>query len=195
MIVNPLISIEKEKGPVTQDLSSKLFEERIIFLFHEITDDLAASIISQLIFLDSISQEDITLYINSPGGSVSAGLAIYDTMNFIKSDVRTICVGMAASMASVLLAGGTKGKRAALYHSDVLIHQPLSGVSGQATDILIVSNRIQDIRKRVNKILAKSTGKREATIEKDTERDYYLSSKEALEYGIIDEVIAEKKRP
>lgn len=192
MIFNPIISIEKEKGVITQDLSSKLFEERIIFLFHEITDDLAASIIAQMIFLDSISQEDITLYINSPGGSVSAGLAIYDTMNFIKSDVRTICIGMAASMASVLLAGGTKGKRAALCNSDVLIHQPLSGVSGQATDILIVSNRIQNIRKRVNKILAKSTGKMEKTIEKDTERDYYLSSKEALEYGIIDEVIAEK---
>lgn len=192
MIFNPLVLLEKENGSITQDLSSKLFEERIIFLFHEITDDLAASIIAQMIFLDSISQEDITLYINSPGGSVSAGLAIYDTMNFIKSDVRTICIGMAASMASVLLAGGTKGKRAALCNSDVLIHQPLSGVSGQATDILIVSNRIQNIRKRVNKILAKSTGKREKTIEQDTERDYYLSSKEALEYGIIDEVIAEK---
>lgn len=192
MILNPSILNEKENNIVNQDLFSALFSERIIFIFNEITDELSASVISQLIYLDSISNDDITIYINSPGGSVSAGLAIYDTMNFIKSDVRTICIGMAASMAAIILSSGTKGKRFALKNADVLIHQPLGGVSGQASDIAIISNRILGIKERLNNILAENTGQAKDKINVDTDRDNYLSALEAKEYGLIDDIIEKR---
>ena len=145
--------------------------------------------IAELLYLDSIGQDDISIYINSPGGSVSSGMAIYDTMNFIKSDVCTICVGIAASMAAFLLSSGTKGKRFILPNADVMIHQPLGGAEGQASDIKIASDRIIDIRKRLNKILAKNTNQSLKKIEKDTERDNYLNAKEAFEYGLVDKII------
>lgn len=192
VILNPSILNEKENNIVNQDLFSALFSERIIFIFNEITDELSASVISQLIYLDSISNDDITIYINSPGGSVSAGLAIYDTMNFIKSDVRTICIGMAASMAAIILSSGTKGKRFALKNADVLIHQPLGGVSGQASDIAIISNRILGIKERLNNILAENTGQAKDKINVDTDRDNYLSALEAKEYGLIDDIIEKR---
>lgn len=192
MIITPMISEYHKTGVINKDLFSGFFQERIVFLFGEVTDEMSITIISQLLYLDSMNHEDITLYINSPGGSVSAGLAIYDTMNYIKSDVKTICIGMAASMASLLLAAGTKGKRSCLINSDVLIHQPLGGVSGQATDIEILSNRMMVIKKRVSSILAKCTGQTIETILKDTERDNYLTSQQAKDYGIVDEVIGEE---
>ena len=162
---------------------------RIILLSGEIDDDLANVIIAQLLYLDSISQEDISLYINSPGGSITAGMAIYDTMNFIKSDVSTICIGMCASMASILLASGHKGKRYILPNSEVMIHQPLGGVNGQATEIKIVADRILYLRNKLNNILAEKTGKKLSIIEEDTERDHYLSSDEALSYGLVDKIL------
>lgn len=171
------------------DIYSKLLKDRIIFIGDEITDDYANTIISELLFLDSISHDDINIYINSPGGSISAGLAIYDTMNFVKSNISTTCVGMAASMASVLLANGKKGKRYILPNSEVMIHQPLGGVSGQATDIKIVADRILYLREKLNKILAEKTGKKIDIIKKDTERDHYFSAEEALQYGLIDKIL------
>ena len=182
--------IEKTRyGERAYDVYSRLLKDRIIFIGEEITDDTANNIISQLLFLDSISNQDISLYINSPGGSISAGMAIYDTMNFIKSDVSTICIGMAASMASILLANGKKGKRYILPNSEVMIHQPLGGVSGQATEIKIVADRIIYLRQKLNNILSEKTGKEIGIIEKDTERDHYFSAKEALEYGLIDKIL------
>lgn len=182
--------IEKTKGVErAYDIYSRLLKDRIIFISGEIDDDLANSVIGQLLFLDSKSHEDINLYINSPGGSITAGMAIYDTMNFIKSDVSTICVGMAASMASVLLASGKKGKRFILPNSEVMIHQPLGGVSGQATEIKIVADRILYLRNKLNKILSDKTGKDIKIIEKDTERDHYLSANEALDYGLVDKIL------
>lgn len=189
----PYIFEEQKENVINKDLISKFYNERIIFLFEEINDNSAMAVISQLLYLDSISDAEITLYINSPGGSVTAGLAIYDTMNFIKSDVKTICVGMAASMASIILAAGTKGKRFALPNSDVLIHQPLGGVSGQATDIEIVSKRILGIKKRINTILANLTNQSIDKIVIDTERDNYMTSEEAVTYGIIDGIITKQK--
>ena len=171
------------------DIYSRLLKDRIIFISGEIDDETANSVIGQLLFLDAKSNDNISIYINSPGGSITAGMAIYDTMNFIKSDVSTICIGMAASMASILLAAGTKGKRFILPNSEVMIHQPLGGVSGQATEIKIVADRILFLRDKLNKILSKKTGKNLQDIEQDTERDNYLTAKEALEYGIVDKIL------
>lgn len=184
------VVIEKElDGERSYDIFSRLLKERIIFISGEINDALANSVIASLLYLDSINHDDISIYINSPGGSVSAGLAIYDTMQFIQSDVSTICVGIAASMGAFLLSSGTIGKRYALPNSDIMIHQPLGGAEGQASDIKIAADRIILLRKRLNKILAKNTGNSLKKIEKDTERDYYLDANDALDYGLIDKVI------
>lgn len=188
------VVIEKEfDGERSYDIFSRLLKERIIFISGEINDTLANSVIASLLYLDSISHNDISIYINSPGGSVSSGFAIYDTMQFITSDVSTICVGMAASMGAFLLSSGTKGKRYALPNADIMIHQPLGGAEGQASDIKIAADRIILLRKRLNKILAKNTNQSLRKIEKDTERDYYLDADEALEYGIVDKVIVKEK--
>ena len=184
------VVIEKElDGERSYDIFSRLLKERIIFISGEINDSLGNSVIASLLYLDSISHDDISIYINSPGGSVSSGLAIYDTMQFISSDVSTICVGMAASMGAFLLSSGTIGKRFALPNSDIMIHQPLGGAEGQASDIKITSDHIVLLRKRLNKILAKNTKQTLRKIEKDTERDYYLDAREALEYGLVDKII------
>ena len=182
--------IEKNHGVErAYDIYSRLLKDRIIFISGEIDDDLANTVIGELLFLDSKSNDDISMYINSPGGSITAGMAIYDTMNFIKSNVSTICVGMAASMASVLLASGEKGKRYILPNSEVMIHQPLGGVNGQATEIKIVADRILYLRNKLNKILVDKTNQDIIKIEKDTERDHYLTAKEALEYGLVDKIL------
>lgn len=184
------IVVEKElDGERSYDIFSRLLKERIIFIGGEITDALANSVVASLLYLDSISHDDICIYINSPGGSVSAGFAIYDTMQFVKSNVSTICIGMAASMGAFLLSSGSKGKRYCLANSDIMIHQPLGGAEGQASDIKIAADRIIILRKRLNKILSKNTGQTLKKIEKDTERDYYLDSKEAVTYGLVDKVI------
>ncbi|MBE3550431.1 MAG: ATP-dependent Clp endopeptidase proteolytic subunit ClpP [Brockia lithotrophica] len=179
------------RGERAYDIYSRLLKDRIIVLGTPIDDHVANLIVAQLLFLAAEDPEkDIYLYINSPGGSVTAGLAIYDTMQFIKPDVSTICIGMAASMAAVLLAGGAKGKRYALPNSEILIHQPLGGVRGQATDIKIHADWILRTRERLNKILASHTGQPLERIEQDTDRDFFMSAEDAREYGIIDEVIA-----
>ena len=184
------IVVEKElDGERSYDIFSRLLKERIIFIGGEITDALANSVVASLLYLDSISHDDVCIYINSPGGSVSAGFAIYDTMQFVKSNVSTICIGMAASMGAFLLSSGAKGKRYCLANSDIMIHQPLGGAEGQASDIKIAADRIIILRKRLNKILSKNTGQTLKKIEKDTERDYYLDSKEAVTYGLVDKVI------
>ena len=189
MTLIPSITEKTKYGERTYDIYSRLLKDRIIFISGEIDDDLANSTIGQLLFLDSKSNDDICLYINSPGGSITSGMAIYDTMNYIKSDVSTICIGMSASMASVLLASGKKGKRYILPNSEVMIHQPLGGVSGQATEIKIVADRIIYLRNKLNQLLSEKTEKDIKQIEKDTERDYYLSAKEALEYGLVDKIL------
>ena len=171
------------------DLYSRLLKDRIIFLSGEIDDNLANIIVCELLYLDSISSDDIYLYINSPGGSITSGMAIYDTMNYIKSDVSTICIGMAASMASIILSSGTKGKRFALLNSEVMIHQPLGGASGQATEIKIAAKRILKLKDNLNQILANNTNQDIKKIENDTERDNFMTSNEALEYGIIDKIL------
>lgn len=185
----PTVIEKSNQGERAYDIYSRLLKNRIILLSGEINDDTANVIIAQLLYLDSLNQNDIQLYINSPGGSITAGMAIYDTMNFIKSDVSTTCVGMAASMAAFLLSCGKKGKRYCLPNSEVMIHQPLGGVQGQATEINIVAKRIINLRKKLNTILSKNTKKTLKQIEKDTERDYYMSATEALEYGIIDKIL------
>ena len=167
------------------DLYSRLLKDRIIVLGGEIDDNKANVIVAELLYLDSLNNKDISLYINSPGGSVTAGMAIYDTMNFIKSDVKTICIGLCASMAAVLLSSGSKKKRYALPNSEIMIHQPLGGIEGQATEIKIAAEHILKIKEKINVMLATNTGKDIRIIENDTERDYFLSSKEALEYGLI----------
>ena len=194
MIMNlvPMIVDKELDGERSYDIFSRLLKNRIILLSGEINDACSSSIIAQLLYLDSISNEDISLYINSPGGSVSAGMAIYDTMNFIKSDVATICVGMAASMGAFLLSSGQKGKRSALPSSEIMIHQPLGGAEGQATEIKIVAEHIIKLKKKLNTILAKNTKKSLKTIENGTERDHYLDAEEALEYGLIDKIIKKK---
>ena len=169
-------------------------KNRIILLSGEIDDNTANVVIAELLYLDSINNDDISLYINSPGGSVSAGMAIFDTMNYIKSDVSTICIGMAASMAAFLLACGKSGKRYCLPNSEVMIHQPLGGVQGQATEIKIVAERIIKLKNKLNQILSEKTNKKLSEIEKDTDRDYYMNSQEALEYGIIDKIITTNKK-
>lgn len=171
------------------DLYSRLLKDRIIFVSGEIDDNLSNIVVSELLYLDSISNDDISMYINSPGGSITSGMAIYDTMNYIKSDVSTICIGMAASMASILLSSGSKGKRYALENSEVMIHQPLGGASGQATEIKIAAKRILKLKDKINNILSINTGNDINKIEEDTERDNFMDSYEALEYGIIDEVL------
>lgn len=185
----PVVIDKDFQGERSYDIFSRLLKDRIIFISGEINDTLANSVIAELLYLDSLNHEDISLYINSPGGVITAGMAIYDTMNFVKSDVSTICMGMAASMAAFLLSSGTKGKRYILPNADVMIHQPLGGAEGQATDIKIASDRILRLRSKLNNILAKNTGKSLKKIEKDTERDNYLSADDALEYGIVDKII------
>lgn len=186
----PIVVEQTSQGERSYDIYSRLLKDRIIFVTGEIEDHMANLIIAQLLFLESEDPDkDVHLYINSPGGSVSAGLAIYDTMQYIRPDVSTICVGMAASMASVLLAAGTKGKRFALPHSRVMIHQPLGGAQGQATDIAIHAREILRVREEMNNILALHTGKTPAQIQEDTERDHFMTSMEAKEYGLVDQVV------
>lgn len=189
------VVVEKELGSEkSYDIFSRLLKDRIVFITGEIDDAMANNVIAELLYLDSINNNDINLYINSPGGSVSAGMAIYDTINFLASDVSTTCLGIAASMASFLLAAGKKGKRFILPNADVMIHQPLGGAQGQATDIKIASDRIISLRKRLNKCLAKNTGQSLKKIEKDTERDNYLDAREAVDYGIVDKIILKKEK-
>lgn len=186
----PTVIEQTSRGERAYDIYSRLLKDRIIMLSGEINDQTANSIIAQLLFLDAQdSTKDISIYINSPGGVITSGLAIMDTMNFIKSDVSTIAIGMAASMASVLLAAGTKGKRYALPNSTVLIHQPLGGAQGQATEIEIAAEEILKTRKKMNKILADATSQSIETIQRDTERDHYMSAPEAKEYGLIDQIM------
>lgn len=185
----PTIQENTNNGEKIYDIYSKLLDERIIFINGEINDNMSNLIISELLYLDSINNNDIDIYINSPGGSVSSGLAIIDTMNFVKSDIKTIVTGMAASMASIILANGTKGKRYSLKNSEVMIHQPIGNTSGQATDIEIQAKRIINKKKILNGMLSSLTNQPLKKIEKDTERDKYLSSDEALKYGIIDIII------
>ena len=191
MSVIPYVIEQTSRGERSYDIYSRLLKERIIFLGEEVTDASASVIIAQLLFLEGEDPEkDIHLYINSPGGSVSAGLAIYDTMQYIKCDVSTICVGMAASMGAFLLSGGAKGKRYALPNAEIMIHQPLGGAQGQATDIKIAAEHILKTRDRLNRMLAQNTGQSLEKIEIDTERDNFMSAQEAKEYGLVDEVIA-----
>ena len=185
----PTIIEKTNNSERAYDIYSRLLKDRIIILTGEIDDNTANIVVAQLLYLDSINNNDISLYINSPGGSITAGMAIYDTMNFIKSDVSTICLGMAASMGAFLLSSGTKGKRYCLPNSEVMIHQPLGGASGQATEIKIAAEHILKIKEKLNKILASNTNKDIKTIESDTERDNYLSSEEALQYGLIDQIL------
>lgn len=189
MNIVPTVIEKSSNKEYAYDLYSRLLKDRIIFLVGEINDVTANIVISQLLYLDNINNEDICLYINSPGGSITAGMSIYDTMNFINSDVKTIALGMAASMAAFLLSSGTKGKRYALPNAEVMIHQPLGGAQGQATDIQIAAERIIRLKEKLNKILAKNTGKNLKAIIEDTERDYFLTAEEALNYGLIDEII------
>ena len=191
MSLVPYVIESTSRGERSYDIFSRLLKERIIFLGEEVTDTSAGLIVSQLLFLESEDpNKDIHLYINSPGGSVSAGLAIYDTMNYIKCDVSTICFGMAASMGAFLLAGGAKGKRFALPTAEVMIHQPSGGAQGQATEIQIVAEKILQTKKKLNEILAANTGQPYEVIERDTDRDNYMTAQEAMEYGLIDRVIA-----
>jgi ATP-dependent Clp protease protease subunit len=195
MYLIPTVIEKSQYGERAYDIYSRLLKERIIFLGGPITDAVANTIIAQLIFLDSQdTKKDLSLYINSPGGSVTAGLAIYDTMQYVSCDVSTICVGITASMAATLLAAGTKGKRLALPSAEVLIHQVMGGAEGQATEIEISARHILAIKERLNRILAKHTGQPIKKIEKDTDRDYYMTADEAKAYGIIDTIVAPKKR-
>ncbi len=190
MSLVPIVVEQTSRGERSYDIYSRLLKDRIIFLGEEVTDVSASLTIAQLLFLAAEDPEkDISLYINSPGGSVTAGLAIYDTMQFIAPDVSTICVGLAASMGSFLLAGGAKGKRFALPNSEILIHQPLGGARGQASDIQIQANQILKIKAKLNKMLAENTGQPVEKIEKDSDRDNYMSAEEAKDYGLIDAVI------
>jgi ATP-dependent Clp protease protease subunit len=185
----PYIVEQTSRGERSYDIYSRLLEDRIVFLSGEIDDAVANTVVAQLIYLEAKDPaKDISLYINSPGGSVSAGLAIFDTMNYIKCDVSTICIGMAASMGAFLLSSGAKGKRYALPNSEIMIHQPLGGAQGQASDIKIAAEHILRTKQKLNNILAENSGKPLAQIEKDTDRDNYLSAQEAMEYGLIDKV-------
>lgn len=189
MNIVPTVIEKTSNKEYAYDLYSRLLKDRIIFLSGEINDNLASIIVSELLYLDAQNHDDIFLYINSPGGSVSSGLAIYDTMNYIKSDVRTIVIGIAASMGAFLLSSGTPGKRCALSNAEVMIHQVLGGAQGQATDIKIHTEHILKLKKKLNQILANNTGKSINKITKDCERDNFMSAKEALKYGLIDEII------
>ncbi len=186
----PYVIEQTGRGERSYDIYSRLLKDRIIFLGSEVTDDVANSVVAQMLFLESEDPDkDIHLYINSPGGSVTAGLAIYDTMQYIKSPVSTICVGLAASMGAVLLAGGAKGKRLALPNAEIMIHQPLGGARGQASDIEIQAKNIIKTKERMNKILASHTGQPFEKVAQDTDRDNYMTAQEALDYGLIDRII------
>ncbi len=190
MSLVPIVVEQTSRGERSYDIYSRLLNDRIIFLHEEVNDITASLVVAQLLYLDADdSENDISLYINSPGGSITAGMAIYDTMRYIKSDVSTICIGMAASMGAFLLAAGTKGKRFALPNSEIMIHQPSGGTHGQASDIKIHAERIILIRDKMNKMLSDMTGKPLETIEKDTERDNFMSAQDAVKYGIIDAVL------
>lgn len=189
MNIIPTVIEKGSNKEYAYDLYSRLLKDRIIFLSGEINDSVSNIIVSQLLYLDSLNNDDIYLYINSPGGSITSGMAIYDTMNYIKSDVKTIAIGLAASMAAFILATGTKGKRYSLPNSEIMIHQPLGGTSGQATDIKIAAERIIKIRNKINSILSSVTKKDLETIEIDTERDNFMEPSDALKYGLIDEII------
>lgn len=189
----PMIVDKEGNSERSYDIFSRLLKDRIILLGGEIDDGVANSVVAELLYLDSINHNDISLYINSPGGSITAGMAIYDTMNFIKSDVSTICVGLAASMAAFLLASGQKGKRFALPNSEIMIHQPLGGAQGQATEIKIAAERILKLRDKLNKMLADKTTQPLEKVEKDTERDNFMDPDDALEYGLIDKVLKKDK--
>ncbi len=192
-IPTPYVVEQTSRGERSYDIYSRLLVDRIVFLNGEVNDESAAAIVAQLLFLESQDPDkDINFYINSPGGSVTAGLAIYDTMNYIKCDVSTICIGLAASMGAFLLSSGTKGKRIALPHSEIMIHQPLGGTQGQATDIKIYTENILKMKKTLNSVLAANTGKPLEIIEQDTERDNYMTAQEAFEYGLIDKVIEKR---
>ncbi|MDU7114195.1 MAG: ATP-dependent Clp endopeptidase proteolytic subunit ClpP [Peptoniphilus harei] len=193
MALVPMVVEQTNRGERSYDIYSRLLKDRIIFASGEVNDTMADLIVAQLLFLESEDpNKDIQLYINSPGGSVSAGFAIFDTMNYIKPDVSTICIGMAASMGAFLLASGAKGKRFALPNSDIMIHQPSGGAQGQASDIQINAEKILKIRQKLNEILAERTGQDLEKIERDTDRDYWLSSEEAKKYGLIDKVIEKR---
>ncbi len=193
MALVPYIVEQTSRGERSYDIYSRLLEDRIIFLSGEIDDAVANTVVAQLIYLEAKDpQKDISLYINSPGGSVSAGLAIYDTMNYIKCDVSTICIGLAASMGAFLLSSGAKGKRFALPNSEIMIHQPLGGAQGQASDIKIAAEHILRTKQKLNEILAKNSGKPLSQIERDTDRDNYLTASEAQEYGLIDKVFVKR---
>ena len=190
MSLVPMVIEQTNRGERSFDIYSRLLKDRIIFLGEEVNDVTASLVVAQLLYLEAQDPDkDIDLYINSPGGSISAGMAIYDTMNFIKCDVSTICIGMAASMGAFLLSAGTKGKRIALPNSEIMIHQPLGGMQGQASDIQIHAEHIIRIKEKMNRILAENTGKSYEEVCRDTDRDNFLTAKQALEYGIIDKVI------
>lgn len=189
----PYVVQNTARGERSYDIYSRLLEDRIIFLDGEVNDQSASVIVAQLLFLESTdSKKDICLYINSPGGSVSAGMAIYDTMQYIKPDVSTICIGMAASMGAFLLAGGANGKRYALPNAEIMIHQPLGGAEGQATDIEIAAKHIIRTKEKINKILAEKTGREYEEVAKDTERDYWMTAQEAFNYHIVDQIVSKR---
>ena len=193
MALVPMVVEQTSRGERSYDIYSRLLNDRIIFLSDEVNDVTASLVVAQLLYLEAQDPDkDIYLYINSPGGSITSGMAIYDTMNYIKCDVCTICVGMAASMGAFLLSSGAKGKRMALPNAEIMIHQPLGGMQGQATDIKIHADRIIRIKNKLNSLLAEQTGKPLKTIERDTERDNFMSADEACEYGLIDKVITKK---
>jgi len=190
----PMVVDQVSGGERSYDIYSRLLEDRIIFLSGEINDAVANSVVAQLIYLEGKNPDkDIYLYINSPGGSVSAGLAIYDTLNYIKCDVSTICIGLAASMGAFLLSSGTKGKRFALPNSEIMIHQPLGGAQGQASDIEIQARHMQKIKQKINRILSENTSQPLEKIEKDTDRDFYMSADEAVNYGLVDKIFDKRK--
>ncbi len=193
MSLVPYVIEQTSKGERSYDIYSRLLKDRIIFLGEEVNETTASLVVAQLLFLEAEDpKKDISLYINSPGGVITAGMAIYDTMNFIKCDVSTICIGMAASMASFLLAGGTKGKRYILPNAEVMIHQPSGGAQGQATEINIAAEHILAIRKRLNEILADNTGRTVEEIARDTERDNFMTAEEAVRYGIVDKIVSSR---
>ena len=194
MALVPMVLEETNRGERSFDIYSRLLNDRIVFLADEVNDTTASLVVAQMLYLESVDPDkDIHFYINSPGGSVTAGMAIYDTMNYIKCDVSTICIGLAASMGAFLLSSGAKGKRYALANSEIMIHQPLGGAQGQASDIKIQADHIIKTKHRLNKILSENSGKPYDVVEKDTDRDNYLSAEEAKEYGLIDQIFV--KRP
>ena len=194
MALVPMVVEQTNRGERSYDIYSRLLNDRIVFLADEVNDVTANLVVAQVLYLESVDPDkDVQLYINSPGGSITAGMAIYDTMNYIKCDVSTICIGMAASMGAFLLAAGQKGKRYALPNSEIMIHQPLGGYQGQAADIKIHAERIMKIKNDLNRILAEVTGQSLEVIEKDTDRDNFMSAEEALKYGLIDKVITKTK--